>query len=65
MAKEKDDYSLEEYLDYEVKLEEYMTSDSEQIVFNDSFVHAVMIVTSILNYAKKNNHNQFRTSQNC
>lgn len=58
MAKEKDDYSLEEYLDYEVKLEEYMTSNSEQIVFNDSFVHAVMIVTSILNYAKKNNHNQ-------
>lgn len=58
MVKEKDDYSLEEYLDYEVKLEEYMNNDSEQIVFNDSFVHAVMIVTSILNYAKKNKHNQ-------
>ena len=58
MTKEKEEYSLEEYLDYERKLGDYMASNSKQIVFNDSFVHAIMIVSSIFAYAQRNKNTQ-------
>ena len=58
MAKENEEYSLEEYLEYEKLLGELMNQDSKQMVFNDSFVHAVMIVSSIFQNAVKNGNKQ-------
>lgn len=58
MAKENEEYSLEEYLEYEKLLGKLMECDSSQIVFNDSFVHAVMIVSSILAKAQTKKNSQ-------
>lgn len=51
MAKENEEYSLDEYLDYEKTLSDYMNNGSDRIVFNDSFVHAVMVASSIIQHA--------------
>lgn len=57
MANVKVEYSLEKYLNYEKQLKEHMLNNSKQIVFNDSLVHAAMVVSSILEHAKTNNNN--------
>lgn len=58
MAKENEEYSLDEYLEYEKLLGDLMEHDSSQMVFNDSFVHAVMIVSSIIENALKKKNSQ-------
>lgn len=58
MANEKEEYSLDEYLEYEKKLNDCMDNDSDVIVFNDSFVHAVMVASSIFKHAHRKKNEQ-------
>lgn len=51
MAENKD-YSLQDYLDYRQMLEDYVATHSDVVFLNDSRVHAVMVLTMMLNNQK-------------
>lgn len=45
------DSKFKSYLEYREKLQQCISNDSEEIIFNDSLVHAVMVMTAMLKQA--------------
>ena len=53
VKKEEEKYSLEDYLVYRDLLETSSSENSDKVIFNDSFVHAAMVLAYILDKAIK------------
>lgn len=49
-----ENYKLKDYLKYKKQLEDSADNNREEIIFNDSFVHAEMVTANIFRYAKSN-----------
>lgn len=46
-------YSLEDYLEYRKILADCSSQERSDVIFNDSYVHAALVLTSILEYMMK------------